>query len=319
MCFIAKRISKPVKWVESRRENFQCTIHGRGHVDYYELAAKRDGTMLGPEAEAHPGSGRLPPTAHARHSHALRADDAGPVQIPEHFGGHRRRLHQLRAHGRLPRRRPARGHSRHRAHGGHPGRRAEDGSRRDPPEEFRGQRRVPVRHHHRADLRQRQLRRSRSRTPWREVDYTELRARAGRRARGRQADGNRDLDLRRDLRHRSFARDAGRRMGERHGEDRADRQGHRDDRRFAARPGRRDHLRADHGRRAGRRHRRRAGGARRYRRGAVRHRHVRQPRHGGGRRGAVLRAAGAEGQAQEVRRHAARYRGRLAGRRRVRG
>ncbi|SPE36951.1 aerobic-type carbon monoxide dehydrogenase, large subunit [Candidatus Sulfopaludibacter sp. SbA6] len=47
MCFIAKQIGKPVKWVESRRENFQCTTHGRGHVDYYELAAKRDGTMLG--------------------------------------------------------------------------------------------------------------------------------------------------------------------------------------------------------------------------------------------------------------------------------
>jgi carbon-monoxide dehydrogenase large subunit len=47
MAFIAKSIDKPVKWVESRRENFQCTIHGRGHVDYFELAAKRDGTMLG--------------------------------------------------------------------------------------------------------------------------------------------------------------------------------------------------------------------------------------------------------------------------------
>ena len=47
MAFIAMRINKPVKWVESRRENFQCTIHGRGHVDYFELAAKRDGTMLG--------------------------------------------------------------------------------------------------------------------------------------------------------------------------------------------------------------------------------------------------------------------------------
>jgi aerobic carbon-monoxide dehydrogenase large subunit len=47
MCFIAKRIGKPVKWVESRRENFTCTIHGRGHVDFFELAAKRDGTMLG--------------------------------------------------------------------------------------------------------------------------------------------------------------------------------------------------------------------------------------------------------------------------------
>jgi carbon-monoxide dehydrogenase large subunit len=47
MAFVATRISKPVKWVESRRENFQATIHGRGHVDYYELAARRDGVMLG--------------------------------------------------------------------------------------------------------------------------------------------------------------------------------------------------------------------------------------------------------------------------------
>jgi aerobic carbon-monoxide dehydrogenase large subunit len=47
MGFIASRIDKPVKWVESRRENFLCTIHGRGHVDYFELAAKRDGTILG--------------------------------------------------------------------------------------------------------------------------------------------------------------------------------------------------------------------------------------------------------------------------------
>ena len=47
MAFIAMQINKPVKWVESRRENFTATIHGRGHVDYFELAAKRDGTMLG--------------------------------------------------------------------------------------------------------------------------------------------------------------------------------------------------------------------------------------------------------------------------------
>jgi len=47
MAFISMKIDKPVKWVESRRENFQCTIHERGHVDYSELAAKRDGAMLG--------------------------------------------------------------------------------------------------------------------------------------------------------------------------------------------------------------------------------------------------------------------------------
>jgi len=47
MGFIAMKTGRPVKWIESRRENFLTTIHGRGHVDYYEIAAKRDGTILG--------------------------------------------------------------------------------------------------------------------------------------------------------------------------------------------------------------------------------------------------------------------------------
>src|SRR5437764_7552550 len=47
MGFVAIKIGKPVKWIESRRENFATTIHGRGHVDYYEVAAKKDGTVLG--------------------------------------------------------------------------------------------------------------------------------------------------------------------------------------------------------------------------------------------------------------------------------
>ncbi len=47
MAWITMRIGKPVKWIESRRENYLATIHGRGHVDYYELAARKDGTILG--------------------------------------------------------------------------------------------------------------------------------------------------------------------------------------------------------------------------------------------------------------------------------
>jgi carbon-monoxide dehydrogenase large subunit len=47
MGFVAMKINKPVKWIESRRENYLCTIHGRGHVDFYEVAAKKDGTILG--------------------------------------------------------------------------------------------------------------------------------------------------------------------------------------------------------------------------------------------------------------------------------
>jgi len=47
MSFVAMKLGKPVKWIESRRENFLTTIHGRGHVDHYEVAAKKDGTILG--------------------------------------------------------------------------------------------------------------------------------------------------------------------------------------------------------------------------------------------------------------------------------
>ncbi len=43
----AMRLGKPVKWIESRRENFQATIHGRDLIADMEVAVKRDGTMLG--------------------------------------------------------------------------------------------------------------------------------------------------------------------------------------------------------------------------------------------------------------------------------
>ncbi len=45
--FAAMKLGVPVKWIETRRENFLSTIQGRGHVDYWEIAAKRDGTIVG--------------------------------------------------------------------------------------------------------------------------------------------------------------------------------------------------------------------------------------------------------------------------------
>ncbi|MEK6988349.1 MAG: molybdopterin cofactor-binding domain-containing protein [Candidatus Thermoplasmatota archaeon] len=44
---LAMRLGRPVKWVEDRTENFLVTVHGRAHVQYVELAAKKDGTILG--------------------------------------------------------------------------------------------------------------------------------------------------------------------------------------------------------------------------------------------------------------------------------
>ena len=46
--FASKAIGgRPVKWVESRRENYQSTIHGRDHITYLEIAGTRDGDVTG--------------------------------------------------------------------------------------------------------------------------------------------------------------------------------------------------------------------------------------------------------------------------------
>jgi carbon-monoxide dehydrogenase large subunit len=44
---ISKRLGLPVKWVEDRSEAFVATTHGRDIIGYVDLAAKRDGTVLG--------------------------------------------------------------------------------------------------------------------------------------------------------------------------------------------------------------------------------------------------------------------------------
>lgn len=45
--WISMQLNKPVKWIESRRENIQATIHGRGQVGYIEIGCKNDGTITG--------------------------------------------------------------------------------------------------------------------------------------------------------------------------------------------------------------------------------------------------------------------------------
>ena len=45
--WISMQLGKPVKWIETRRENIQATIHGRGQVGDIEVAFKNDGTLLG--------------------------------------------------------------------------------------------------------------------------------------------------------------------------------------------------------------------------------------------------------------------------------
>ena len=82
--FASKAVGgRPVKWVETRRENYQSTIHGRDHVTYLEVAATKDGEVKGLRAKTYANMGGrlstigpgIPTTLYGR---VL----AGPYKIP---------------------------------------------------------------------------------------------------------------------------------------------------------------------------------------------------------------------------------------------
>ena len=61
--FCAMRLNRPVKWTETRSENYQATTHGRDQVQEVELAARQDGTILGLRATVWAGMGAYLSTA----------------------------------------------------------------------------------------------------------------------------------------------------------------------------------------------------------------------------------------------------------------
>ena len=61
--FCSKKLGVPVKWVETRSENYQATTHGRDHVQDIELAATSDGKIIGLRATVHAGMGAYLSTA----------------------------------------------------------------------------------------------------------------------------------------------------------------------------------------------------------------------------------------------------------------
>ena len=61
--FCSKTLGRPVKWVETRSENYQATTHGRDHVQDVELAATKDGRITGLRCTVHAGMGAYLSTA----------------------------------------------------------------------------------------------------------------------------------------------------------------------------------------------------------------------------------------------------------------
>jgi aerobic carbon-monoxide dehydrogenase large subunit len=57
MAALAEKVGRPVKWVESRRENYVATTHGRDHVSYLRVGAKRDGTITALDAKTYANLG----------------------------------------------------------------------------------------------------------------------------------------------------------------------------------------------------------------------------------------------------------------------
>jgi len=80
---LAEKLGRPVKWIESRRENYAATIHGRDHVTYLEVGAKRDGTLTALKAKTYANLGGVLSTAAPGIPTTLYARMlSGPYRIP---------------------------------------------------------------------------------------------------------------------------------------------------------------------------------------------------------------------------------------------
>ena len=61
--FCAMKLGRPVKWTETRSENYVSTTHGRDHVEHVELAATREGKITGVRSVVYAGMGAYLSTA----------------------------------------------------------------------------------------------------------------------------------------------------------------------------------------------------------------------------------------------------------------
>jgi carbon-monoxide dehydrogenase large subunit len=57
MAALAEKVGRPVKWIETRSENYTATIHGRDHLTHLRIGAKRDGTITALDAKTYANLG----------------------------------------------------------------------------------------------------------------------------------------------------------------------------------------------------------------------------------------------------------------------
>ncbi|HYN86992.1 MAG TPA: molybdopterin cofactor-binding domain-containing protein [Ardenticatenaceae bacterium] len=57
VAFAARKLRRPVKWIEDRSENYVATAQGRDHITEAAIAARRDGTITGLRVKTHANLG----------------------------------------------------------------------------------------------------------------------------------------------------------------------------------------------------------------------------------------------------------------------
>ena len=117
--FLARRLRCPVKWVEDRAEHFVASTHERKQIHEIELAATRDGTVVGLRDVFLARLRRVPAVRLGR-GRGRRFADSRSLSHPEHRGDLRGDLHEHRPGDPVPRLRPAAGLRSPRSHDGRP-------------------------------------------------------------------------------------------------------------------------------------------------------------------------------------------------------
>jgi carbon-monoxide dehydrogenase large subunit len=80
--FAARRIGRPVKWIEDRREHFLATNHARDMACDVEIACRRDGTVLALRGHAHVDIGAYIRTNAVTPPRNVAQVISGPYSIP---------------------------------------------------------------------------------------------------------------------------------------------------------------------------------------------------------------------------------------------
>lgn len=80
--FAARRVKRPVKWIEDRRENLMAMNHAREEEAILEVACARDGTILAIRGEVHTDMGAYMRTNGAVGARNVSQFMAGPYRVP---------------------------------------------------------------------------------------------------------------------------------------------------------------------------------------------------------------------------------------------